>query len=544
MPLSEQQLAYALANRDEVRREIELQNAKEDAEARLVDFVRMMWLELHPEAEPLRTGWVIDCLCDHLQAITEGDINKLIINFPPGMGKTLYSGVLWPAWEWGPKNMPWRQHLNFSYAERLTIDANVKFRTLIESDSYQEAWGDVFSIREDMNNKLKLGNDRHGFKFASSVGGTATGARGHVVVLDDPINPEKVLSDVERAKANRFQFNTLPTRVNNRSEAAFLLIMQRLHQNDNTGVALAKKLGYQWLCLAMEFEHRYRAFTVLRPRWIDDPEPVHVKQETTVKDPIPFWVECDEDDEDAELLYCQDPRTEEGELLFPEFMEQPEVDDLKNQLSAVGGDFAVAGQLQQRPFDLGGGLFKEEYFCQFLDSPGTGGRVVRGWDLAGTDSKTSPWTVGAKWRLDDKGRLILEDISRFRCEAGDVDDRVAKVAERDGAEVRQSIPQDPGAAGKAWRRYLTAELQGHDLHFSPESGSKLMRALPLAAQVKGGNVWLVRAPWNDLFIAEVCSFPGGTYKDQVDASSRAYAAILTMPKKRKPTGGWTFAING
>ena len=96
----------------------------------------------------------------------------------------------------------------------------------------------------------------------------------------------------------------------------------------------------------------------------------------------------------------------------------------------------------------------------------------------------------------------------------------------DGANVAQFLPQDPGQAGKSQVRALATLLEGHNARFSPESGDKESRAIPLAAQVEVGNVCLVRAPWNDALLAEAALFPAGEFKDQIDALTRAYDWIL------------------
>src|SRR5262245_51373341 len=74
---------------------------KERAERRLIDFVRLMWKVLEP-GNPLRTGWVMEAICEHLEAVSRGQIRNLLINCPPGMSKSLLTSVFWPAWEWGP----------------------------------------------------------------------------------------------------------------------------------------------------------------------------------------------------------------------------------------------------------------------------------------------------------------------------------------------------------------------------------------------------------------------------------------------------------
>jgi predicted phage terminase large subunit-like protein len=69
-------------------------------------------------------------------------------------------------------------------------------------------------------------------------------------------------------------------------------------------------------------------------------------------------------------------------------------------------------------------------------------------------------------------------------------------------------------------------LAGHNVHTSPETGDKVVRARPFASQVNAGNVVMVRAPWNDKFREELRPFPFGLHDDQVDGASRAFAGLL------------------
>jgi len=151
--------------------------------------------------------------------------------------------------------------------------------------------------------------------------------------------------------------------------------------------------------------------------------------------------------------------------------------------------------------------------------------VCRGWDLAATKDGHGAFTVGCKMASHD-GIIYVLDVQRGRWGPHEVMTRLKLCAEQDGYSVRQSVPQDPGQAGKSQKSAIAAALEGYDVRFSPESGSKEDRARPLSAQCEAGNMRLVRGPWVDAFINEACMFPSGEFKDQVDASSRAYASLL------------------
>jgi len=303
-----------------------------------------------------------------------------------------------------------------------------------------------------------------------------------------------VESDVVRERALRWFFETLSSRFNKLDESALVVIMQRVHDRDLSGAILAKELGYTHLCLPMEFE----------------PDHPHLSTRFT------------------------DPRTEPGELLWPERFSPKAVDEQKETFRAWGGSYAEAGQLQQRPVPRGGGMFKRDDF-DIIDAIPAHLQVIhraRGWDLAATDSSRAAYTVGAKVAKLADGRLVVEDVLRFRGGPAEVEAKILACANQDGPNVAQFIPQDPGQAGKAQVRALAALLEGFNARFSPESGDKETRAIPLAAQVEVGNVCLIRAPWNDALLAEAALFPAGEFKDQVDALTRAYDWIL---QNREPS---------
>jgi hypothetical protein len=142
----------------------------------------------------------LEAICLHLEAITFGDIpsNRLLMNVPPGFMKSLLVNVFWPAWEWGPCDMPHMSYISFSYSDEITTRDNNKMVRLITSPAYQQLWGDRFKMTKTGERRLE--NDQTGFKLATSVGGVSTGERGDRVLLDDPHNVIKAESDTEREK--------------------------------------------------------------------------------------------------------------------------------------------------------------------------------------------------------------------------------------------------------------------------------------------------------------------------------------------------------
>lgn len=457
-----------------------------DAEQSLRDFVRLLWPVLEP-GRPLVGGWCLDAICEHLEAVTKGQIRKLLVNIPPGTMKSL-SLVFWPAWEWGPRNLPSMRYVCASYAESLTLRDNRKCRALVQSEAYQQKWGDRVKMSPDQAAKGRFENTATGFRLATSIGGVGTGERGDRFIVDDPHSVREGESEAKREQVLQWFTEVVPSRVVDPEKSAFIVIMQRVHSLDVSGLILSKQLGYEHLCLPMEYEPDRQCRTS-----------------------IGFF----------------DPRKEAGELLWPERFSRDYLErDLKPSLSARGGSYAVAGQLQQRPTPRGGGMFKRQDFRVVEAAAPSSCLRARGWDLAATRDGHGAYTVGVKMARTNDGRTVVEDVVRIRGSPGEVRKLVLATTQADGATVDQSIPQDPGQAGVAQKEAFAALLAGFPAFFTPETGSKEDRARPLAAQVEAGMVDLVRAPWNDSFVAEAASFPMGEHKDQVDASSRAFAHLV------------------
>lgn len=463
------------------------------AEKSLKAFIKLLWPVLEP-GRPFTDGWVVDAICEHLEAITTGKIRRLLINIPPATMKST-ALIFWPAWEWGPQNRPSMRYVCASYSKDLTIRDNRRCMILVESDVYKRAWGDRVQMSTNQAAKVKFENTAHGFRMATSVGGVGTGARGDRFIVDDPHNVFNVESTAKRDASLKWFSEVVQTRLNDMDTSAIVVIMQRSHEHDISGHILAKEMGYEHLCLPMEFEPERRCRT---------------------------------------SIGFQDPRTEPGELLWPARFSAKVVEDLKRDMSSWGGTYAVSGQLQQRPTPRGGGMFQRKDF-QFIPviPPGLY-RFVRGWDLAATRDGHGAYTVGVKLGIGSDKRLVVADVVRLRGSPGEVRAAIRRAAEADGHAVEQSLPQDPGQSGKAQVQDLAGVLAGYVCHFSPESGSKEDRARPLAAQVEAGMVDLVTAPWNDAFVAELAAFPMSEQKDQVDAASRAYARLTSRREPMRP----------
>lgn len=445
--------------------------------------------------------------CDHLEAITRGELTPwLIINVPPGSSKSMIVSVLWQAWVWGPFGNPASRWVSSSFdLANVTRDTR-KCRDLIMSEWYRELWPEVFDGDGRLKRSGETSFENHDFGFRQGVAfASITGKRGDVVIIDDPHSVDGAESETERnATVRKFVEGGL-NRSNDAMTSAMVIVMQRIHEQDLTGALLARDLGFVHLVIPMEFEPERRCST-----------PLVVKATDGIKK---NWT---------------DPRSYDGELMDPVRMPPPAIERQKK-----AGDYVWAGQYQQRPAPREGGLFKipEDWQTSMVvNAVPAGAAPFRGWDLAGSTRKTSAYTVGVKMSRH-LGLIYVEDVVRARATPNEVELLVVKTSADDGFGAFQDLPQDPGQAGKAQKMRYAELLAGRLFSITPETGSKSDRALPFASQVEAGMVRLVRGTWNAAFIEELRTFPAGTYKDQVDAASRAFAAVLRAGGAQDQFGG-------
>lgn len=220
------------------------------ARTNLAAFARQAWHIIEP-GKALLWNWHLDLICEHLEAVTRGECQSLVVNIPPRYMKSILVTVMWPCWEWTSK--PDLRYMFASYSQGLSTDHSVSRREIIGSPWYvtgmREHWGHPdFALADDDNQKTQYTNTHRGRMIATSVGGTATGKGGDRVVVDDPLNPEEAHSDAKRNEANRQWDQTFSTRLDDKSRGAFVVVMQRLHEDDFTGHIL-KEGDWTHLCI-------------------------------------------------------------------------------------------------------------------------------------------------------------------------------------------------------------------------------------------------------------------------------------------------------
>ncbi|WP_287496900.1 phage terminase large subunit [Pandoraea sp. CB10b_02] len=409
-------------------------------------------------------------ICDALMRVFRGECKRLIINVPPRYSKTEIAVVNFIAWALG--HVPDAEFIHASYAAPLAVNNSANVRSLLQHEAYQQVFP---ACRMASDAKSHWTTTEGGVMYAAGAGGTITGfgagkhreGFGGAIIIDDPHKPDEAKSDVIRQGVIDWFQNTLESRKNSK-DTPIILIMQRLHEHDLAGWLLDGGNGETW-------EH-----------------------------------------------VCLPAIQADGTALWPE---KHTIEDLRRMEKAA--PYVFAGQYLQRPAPPEGGVIKPDAINVIDALPAESIKWVRGWDLAA--SVDGDHTAGAKLGKLPDGRFIIGDMVRLRCGPDERDAALTNTASRDGKSVRISLPQDPGQAGKTQVLYLTRKLAGYPVTTSPESGDKVTRAEPLAAQINVGNVLMLRGPWNDALINEMRMFPNGTTDDQIDALSRAFSELIAPP---------------
>jgi len=465
------------------------------AEDSLYEFVKQAWHVVEPGV-PFVPNWHIEAICDHLEAVSAGEIHRLLINIPPRHAKSTIVSVMWPAWEW--IRAPHEKFLCASYSGILSTRDNVKCRRLIASPWYQERWGGVVILSGDQNQKTRFENTATGYRIATSVGGTATGEGGTRLVLDDPHGAQDAQSEAMRETAIEWFDQVWSTRLNDPKNSAMVTIMQRLHEKDVSG-RIMELGGWEHVCMPAEWDGVKR----------------------------------------VSMLGAYDPRTTRGSLLWPERFGPPELAKLKLLL----GDYGTAGQLQQQPAPSGGGIINTEKFQLW---PHTSPLpqimyVVQCYDTAFTEKTQNDPTACTVWGIFEhrgRRRAMLLDAWDERMKYPQlrqkvIDDWNVQYGKSDGVGVKpikadlalienkgsgQALINDLGQAKVMARSFdLPRGDSGREL-------SKVARAHIITPIVDAGDIYVLESSkepgkpimWARPWINECKLFPKGEHDDLVD----------------------------
>ncbi len=424
-------------------------------------------------------------LISRLAALSDGRSDRLLVLMPPGSAKSTYASVLFPAW-WFSRH-PRSSVIAACHTAGLAGYFGRRTRALLDEHGA--------SIGVETRPRSRAGDHWDtlggGEYFAAGVRGPLTGRRADLAIIDDPV---KSFAEADSAAHRDHVWDwfraDLLTRLKPRGK--IVLVMTRWHEDDLGG-----------RLLAAHGEASAHGGT-------------HRGAGPGAGSGAGAW--------DVLRLPAIGP---DGAALWPEW---ESAEQLARKREAMGPRLWSA-LFQQSPAPDQGALFRIDRVATLSVAPDAT-RCVRAWDLAATAAATGrdpDWTVGLKLGRDLSGRLTVHDVVRFRGGPHEVEEAVVRTAALDGPSVAIGLPQDPGQAGKQQVAWLAARLAGHRVVTSPETGAKLTRAAPVAAQSDAGNLAVVAAPWTRALLDELRDFPHGRKDDQVDALARAFGMILETP---------------
>lgn len=219
------------------------------------------------------------------------------------------------------------------------------------------------------------------------------------------------------------------------------------------------------------------------------------------------------------------------ELRYPHDTPGDELPEAATFVSGMG-DRAYMQEYEMKPIEDDAADFQRHWFDdRVLEAEeidwGRLRYVVRAWDLAGTEKQAkSPdpdYTACVRMAVDHRDRIIVLHAWQSRLTPHKVEERARAFAAEDGRHTHITVPEDPGQAGKAQAfHWVTKVLPGYSVHTVRPTGDKRIRWSPLSAQAEVGNVYLLRGPWNSLWLDHMVQLPFGAHDDLGDASADAF----------------------
>ncbi len=436
-------------------------------------FIHKSFNELNPHTEYL-PNWHIEVIAAELEKCRRGETKRLIINVPPRSLKSHSASIAFPAFLLG--HNPAAQIICASYGQQLADKLAADCRSVMTSDWYRNLFpGTRLASRRQALNDFTT--TQQGFRLSTSVGGMLTGRGADYIVIDDPLKPDEALSEAQRGAVNEWYDHTLVSRLNDKCSGCIILIMQRLHEDDLVG----------------------HVQTIENWRVLKFPAIAEENEFYTIQT----------------LYGTRRLERNAGEALHPAREPLPVLDQLRH----AQGEYNFAGQYQQAPAPLGGGMVKVSWFKKYTaaDLPDTFETVFQSWDTANKATELNDYSVCTTWGLKEK-KLYLLNVLRRRMEYPEL-----KRAIRDHvAEFRaKNILIEDKASGTQLIQDLIHEGVHGVTRYAPKI-DKIMRLHSTTNTIENGFVFLPeKAPWLTEYLHELTTFPNGKYDDQADSTSQA-----------------------
>jgi predicted phage terminase large subunit-like protein len=488
-----------------------IEEVREECAKSLYAFIQHCWPIMEPSM-PFAGNWHIQFICEHLEAITNGVqyedgsyYNRLLVNIPPGCMKSLLVNCFWPLHEWGPKNLPHMRYICASHSQDIAIRDGLRMRRVVESRWYQKLWPHV-QLTADQNQKTRFENTASGWRMAAAAG-SITGHRADRIVIDDPISMKDSMSAQIKETTNTWLSEAVPTRLSSPEKSAILMIMQRLAEDDPSGYVLDNWADdWDHICLPMRYESA-RSFPT--------------------------------------KLGFEDPRTVEGQLLFPDRFPSDVVDRDEKAM----GVWATAGQHQQAPSPRGGGILPRtawklwetdnypnfDYVIATLDTAFTtkeendpSAMCIFGvWSGAdevaqigrSVASREDSETIVARQMQDGHPKVMLMYAWNERLEFHDLVERVREACVR--YQVDNLIIENKAAGisvAQELRRVYGSASFGVQL-VDPKNADKVSRLYAIQHLFMDGLVYAPDKTWAEQVIHQCSVFPKSKHDDLVDCVS-------------------------
>jgi predicted phage terminase large subunit-like protein len=196
--------------------------------------------------EPLDNDPYLLPVCALAEDIANGTTRRAIVNLPPGTAKSFIFAVVLPAWTLA--HDPSASIMLVQHSKKLARDSTRLIRKIMESESFRR----ISTTRIDPNwsGAGDFGTTKGGSVFATSIGGTITGYRADLTIVDDPLAIKEANNIAEIEFVNATFDDEIASRTRGK-RSRIVIVMHRLHPDDLTGHLRDK--GYKQLAIPLVF---------------------------------------------------------------------------------------------------------------------------------------------------------------------------------------------------------------------------------------------------------------------------------------------------
>lgn len=431
-------------------------------------------------------------LIDALHEVAGGQLDLLLVMMPPGSAKSTYGSVAFASWYLG--RHPDRCVIAASHTQELAERFGRRVRNIVGSAAHNRVFPKS-TLSVDSTAAGRWETSLGGEYFAAGVGGSVTGRRADLAIIDDPVKSrEDADSQTIRDKQWAWWRDDMATRL--KPGAAVVLIMTRWHEDDLAGRMLKdmRDSGQRVKVISLPMEARENDPLGRRP----------------------------------------------GEMLWPEWFTPQMLEQAKREPRTWSSLY------QQEPRPIGGGEFKREWLCHWSNPPATGGKVILVDPASGKHRDrgdyTSMWVVG----VGADGNYYVLDGLRDRLNLTERSERLFEL-------VRKWRPNAVGYEQyglQADVEFIRAEQERQQFRFrlielggAVKKEDRIRRLIPL---FETGRIWMpkelhkcgsdsiTRDIVADFIEQEYLSFPVSAHDDSIDCLARLCEPQIARILKESP----------